>query len=160
MEPDNELIVLSSIPTTFKISFKRHFYAAHRLAPPYEGKCGNIHGHNYQVTVEIEAEELGATGMVAEFDQVKAVIDLFDHTLILWGEDPLYEQIYDLGLSIMPVPVNPTTEALAPHLAKMILDNILESNQSIIWVSVHLAENEHISSDGWAFNSKDAEIEE
>jgi 6-pyruvoyltetrahydropterin/6-carboxytetrahydropterin synthase len=158
MEP-TEYPELTTIESTevdmdvpYSIEFKRHFYAAHRLAPPYAGKCSNIHGHNYQVTVNIDSTALNKAGVVVEFDDVKQVIDLFDHTLILFSEDPLYERIYELGLALMPVTVNPTTEALSKYIAKMILTNCIEDNPTITCVAVELKENDHISSTGIAFS--------
>lgn len=106
------------------ITFTRVFAAAHRLYP-YEGKCANIHGHNYKAVVEIDAPVKSATGFIIEFDTVKAVIDELDHSLILSRSDPLLEVLdaqVAAHLSIVVVNFQPTTENLAMFLAQGIKD--------------------------------------
>lgn len=39
------------------------FDSAHFLAG-YEGKCANIHGHRWRVEIEVQAEELVASGQL------------------------------------------------------------------------------------------------
>lgn len=61
-----------------------HFSAAHHL-PDHKGQCKNIHGHNYQLEVEISGLVKKASGMVLDFtdlDQIvhEEVIDKVDHT--------------------------------------------------------------------------------
>lgn len=57
------------------------FSAAHRI----EGhpKCGRLHGHNYEVSVELQSELLNSKGMVQDFSSVKAdlksLADGLDH---------------------------------------------------------------------------------
>ena len=66
-----------------KEAFK--FSAAHFLIFP-DGSCERLHGHNYRVTVEIEAR-LSRHGLVLDFKQVKPVVrelvgELDEHWLI------------------------------------------------------------------------------
>lgn len=70
-----------------------HFCAAHRLLN-HPGKCKNLHGHNYKVTVSIETNAKDPdTNMVLDFGKVKeelaAMFNDLDHKLILNGDDPL-----------------------------------------------------------------------
>ena len=66
------------------------FDSAHFLAG-YEGKCANIHGHRWRVEIEVQAEELVASGqldgMVVDFGDLKkdlkAAVDHLDHALII-----------------------------------------------------------------------------
>ncbi len=46
--------------------------AAHRL-PRHAGLCGNLHGHSYRMTVELEGEP-DEHGIVIDFQDIKAVI--------------------------------------------------------------------------------------
>lgn len=65
------------------------FDAAHFLAG-YQGKCRNIHGHQWRVVVEILSETLEfdgqMRGMVVDFGDLKrdleALTEEFDHALI------------------------------------------------------------------------------
>ena len=68
------------------------FEAAHAL-DNYDGKCKDIHGHSYHLTVTIsgrakEEKHLSDCGMVIDFSEVKKVIKqevmpIFDHRLLL-----------------------------------------------------------------------------
>ena len=57
----------------FEVSVEATFAAAHQLRN-YKGKCENLHGHNYKVRVTVGGEKLNATGLVADFGEVKAVL--------------------------------------------------------------------------------------
>jgi 6-pyruvoyltetrahydropterin/6-carboxytetrahydropterin synthase len=46
------------------------FQAAHFLRE-YKGKCERIHGHTFQVEVQIEATELDRTGIGIDFAEIK-----------------------------------------------------------------------------------------
>jgi len=69
----------------FEVSVEKTFAAAHQLRN-YQGKCENLHGHNYKVQVCVEAAELDAAGLVVDFVQLKrlmdGVIDRLDHTFL------------------------------------------------------------------------------
>ncbi len=54
------------------------FAAAHRL-PRYEGPCFRLHGHNYRMFVAVEGEVDPRTGMIADFGQLKALVQ--EHVL-------------------------------------------------------------------------------
>lgn len=62
------------IEKTFTIS------ASHHL-PHHPGKCQEVHGHNWKITVFCEMEELDPdTGMIADFGRIKGFIsDRLDH---------------------------------------------------------------------------------
>jgi 6-pyruvoyltetrahydropterin/6-carboxytetrahydropterin synthase len=86
---------------------------AHRL-PNHSGKCHNIHGHSWQLTVciagtpkESEKEEGGPResdeGMVVDFsvlkEALKKIEDRFDHTLVIAGYDPIIDVLAPRGKS-------------------------------------------------------------
>ncbi|PYG02954.1 6-pyruvoyltetrahydropterin/6-carboxytetrahydropterin synthase [Thioalkalivibrio sp. ALE21] len=47
------------------------FASAHTLRD-YPGQCANMHGHNWKVEAEVEAETLDDTGMAVDFKVVKS----------------------------------------------------------------------------------------
>jgi 6-pyruvoyltetrahydropterin/6-carboxytetrahydropterin synthase len=49
------------------------FAAAHNLRD-YQGKCEDLHGHNYKVRVTLAGAELDATGLLYDFVHLKQVI--------------------------------------------------------------------------------------
>ena len=57
----------------FEVCVEATFAAAHQLRN-YKGKCENLHGHNYKVRATVAGDKLNATGLVADFGEVKAVL--------------------------------------------------------------------------------------
>jgi 6-pyruvoyltetrahydropterin/6-carboxytetrahydropterin synthase len=56
-----------------RLDVEFRFSAAHRL-PRYEGPCFRLHGHNYRFFVAVEGEVDPATGMIADFGEVKRIV--------------------------------------------------------------------------------------
>lgn len=76
------------------------FQAAHYLRE-YKGKCEKLHGHTFQVEVEIEVRELDRAGIGIDFTEIKKKLAeiLPDHTNL--------NEVF---------PFNPSAENLARHL--------------------------------------------
>jgi 6-pyruvoyltetrahydropterin/6-carboxytetrahydropterin synthase len=74
------------------------FAAAHRL-PRYNGKCFNLHGHNYRFQIAVRGEPDPYSGMLIDFVDVEKavkdqVLDKVDHTnLNDFIENPTAENI-------------------------------------------------------------------
>lgn len=50
------------------------------IIPNHPGKCRNLHGHSWNITVSLEAADVKPeTGMVIDFGIVKDVIRAYDH---------------------------------------------------------------------------------
>ena len=66
----------------YEIWIKTSFSAAHRLRG-YDGKCENIHGHNWIVEVFIACKKLNKMGLGIDFLEVKKklaeVVEKLDH---------------------------------------------------------------------------------
>lgn len=101
------------------------FDSAHFLHG-YDGKCANIHGHRWTLTVTIAAETLQhggeKDGMVIDFGDLKkavrAIADDWDHTLIYQQKtmkDTTVAALQEEGFRIIPVPFRPTAEHMAKH---------------------------------------------
>ena len=67
----------------FEVRVQDDFAAAHFLRD-YNGKCENLHGHNYKVYVHVEGNALDAGGMLIDFTflkrSLKEVLSKIDHT--------------------------------------------------------------------------------
>ena len=67
----------------FEVRVETNFSAAHFLRD-YNGKCENLHGHNYTVLAHVKGATLGSGGMLIDFAKLKkalrAVCDELDHT--------------------------------------------------------------------------------
>ncbi len=68
----------------YEIGVTRRFSAAHRLRD-YNGKCENLHGHNYKVELTVYGDNL-TNGMLIDFVLLKqkldAIIKNLDHSYI------------------------------------------------------------------------------
>jgi 6-pyruvoyltetrahydropterin/6-carboxytetrahydropterin synthase len=84
---------------SWTLKVKDRFQAAHFLKD-YTGKCEKLHGHTFQVEVEIGATELNEVGIGIDFTDIKKKLSeiLPDHTLL--------NDIYDF---------NPSAENLSRH---------------------------------------------
>ena len=123
------------------------FEMAHAL-PGYEGKCRNIHGHSYHLSVTVEGIPLSQPdapddGMVLDFHQLKQIVtqhivEPFDHALVL----PRTAQSIDLGpygAKLILLDCQPTTEHLLLHFARL-LDGTLPAGVRLH--SLRLSETE------------------
>jgi len=99
------------------------FDSAHFLAN-YVGKCGNIHGHRWKVEIEVQSETLIESGqlegMVVDFGDlkkdVKALIDFYDHALIIQEGTMRKETlacIKEDSFKVIEVTFRPTAENFA-----------------------------------------------
>lgn len=82
------------------------FSSAHQLRE-YQGKCENLHGHNWKVELEVCGEELGSVGMLMDFGDLKKILkgimDTLDHKFL--NELEPFDKI------------NPTSELIAKYIA-------------------------------------------
>lgn len=102
----------------------RTFCAAHRLNKGYQGKCKNLHGHSYNVTVTLTAKALDQYDFVIDFGDIKMLFDNWvqenwDHvTLVSELDTTLIEflQRDNQDYFIIPGKRNTTSEVLAQYL--------------------------------------------
>ena len=99
------------------------FCAGHRVAG-HENKCRNLHGHNYVVFFEAEADDhLDSIGRVIDFGVLKerlgGWIDThWDHGFILGRDDHQARAVIGgmAGQKQFYLPMNPTAEWMADYL--------------------------------------------
>jgi len=69
----------------YELEITKHFSGAHSLTG-YPGDCRKLHGHNWVVTVVLQATELDEIGIALDFKILKKelneVIDRFDHVYL------------------------------------------------------------------------------
>ena len=137
-----------------KAKFSRTFAAAHRLQG-YDGKCVNIHGHNY--TAEVIVDTALLDGMTIDYSVIKDVIDDYDHSTVLELGDPLIKVFQEHQLNVTVVPCAPTTENLSRFIAQQVLAMIVDSRygqegagDKATIVIVNLSKTYHISAQGFA----------
>lgn len=114
-----------------RVTKEFHFEMAHALYG-YNGPCKNIHGHSYRLSVCIKGPVINDTkdpknGMVLDFSDLKkmvqsAVIDEFDHALVLNADSPHKEMQLNKTLfeKVLFVNYQPTCENLIVEIANRI----------------------------------------
>lgn len=108
--------------------------AGHRVTG-HESKCRHLHGHNYRVHFDCEADELDSVGRVIDFSVIKEKLcmwleDNWDHKFLAWEKDPFVRQMSQIAAhrehcetwsqSIVWTPFNPTAENMAQYLVDVI----------------------------------------
>ena len=56
----------------FELKIITQFAAAHRLLN-FQGKCEQLHGHNWKVEVFVRAARLDSAGLVRDFGEIKTI---------------------------------------------------------------------------------------
>ncbi len=98
------------------------FNAGHRLLG-HEGKCANLHGHNYVAQIFVTGQETDALGRVVDFAVVNALFkgwidEHWDHGMLIWDEDDeAIRAISQMKTNrLFCLPYNPTAENMAKYL--------------------------------------------
>lgn len=124
------------------ISTSRKFEAAHRqYGDP--GKCGYLHGHNWQVDITLTGTPDTVIGYVVDFKTIFDIIDEFDHKTLLRYDDPLVEVLSDHNQRLIVLSVNATCENLAGLFANRIEAMLGKLRMHITYLKVVVWENDH-----------------
>ncbi len=108
------------------------FEAGHALYG-YDGKCKNVHGHSYKLSVTVTGKPITDKscvkyGMVIDFGDLKKIvkeeiIDVFDHSTVFNKNTPhveLAEELRKRGHHIILVDYQPTSEMMIVDFASKI----------------------------------------
>lgn len=126
------LIKMSNIRITKQFSFE----TGHALYG-YDGKCKNVHGHSYKLSVTVIGTPITDTanvkfGMVIDFTDLKKIVkeeivDIFDHATVFNKNTPhveLAKELSDRGHHVILVDYQPTSENMVIDFAKKIKDRL------------------------------------
>jgi 6-pyruvoyltetrahydropterin/6-carboxytetrahydropterin synthase len=138
---------MSNIRITKQFSFE----TGHALYG-YDGKCKNVHGHSYKLSVTVIGEPISVAtnvkfGMVIDFSDLKKIVreeivDVFDHATVFNQNTPhveLANELKNRGHHVILVDYQPTSENMVIDFAKKIKDRL---PQSIDLHSLKLQETE------------------
>lgn len=110
------------------VTRKFHFHAAHRNTALEQDKCFNIHGHTYhiEVTVNNPVTKESGTGMLFyEIEEkISPLINMLDHTFLIYDKDPFYEDLLKWGTRLFPFPFETSAENLCQYLYEKIVEAI------------------------------------
>lgn len=103
----------------FEVRVEADFAAAHFLKD-YNGKCENLHGHNYKVYAHVRGSQLNEGGMLLDFTCLKTalrtVCKQLDHTNL--NDKPVFEQ-------------NPSAERIAMYIYNGIIEELKKQGQDL-----------------------------
>jgi 6-pyruvoyltetrahydropterin/6-carboxytetrahydropterin synthase len=150
---------MSKIRITKQFSFE----TGHALYG-YDGKCKNVHGHSYKLSVTVIGEPISDStnvkfGMVIDFSDLKKIVreeivDVFDHATVFNQNTPhveLANELKNRGHHVILVDYQPTSENMVIDFAKKIKDRL---PQSIELHSLKLQETESSFAEWFASDNK------
>ena len=137
--------------STIRITKQFSFETGHALYG-YDGKCKNVHGHSYKLSVTVVGKPIDDTnnvkyGMVIDFSDLKKIVkeeivDVFDHATVFNKNTPhveLAKELEDRGHNVLLVDYQPTSEMMVVDFAKKIQVHL---PQNIALHSLKLQETE------------------
>ncbi|MCQ2583454.1 MAG: 6-carboxytetrahydropterin synthase QueD [Treponema sp.] len=105
----------------FEVRVEADFAAAHFLQD-YNGKCENLHGHNYKVYAHVKGPVLNEGGMLLDFSKLKASLrkacKQLDHTNL--NDFPYFNQ-------------NPSAERIAMFIYNSIINDLKEEGLDLTY---------------------------
>ena len=105
----------------YEVRVTADFAAAHFLRD-YNGKCENLHGHNYKVYAHVRGELLNEGGMLLDFTNLKGalrnVIGQLDHTNL--NDMEYFNQ-------------NPSAERIATYIYENIVELLKQEGEDVSW---------------------------
>ena len=125
---------MSNIRITKQFSFE----TGHALYG-YDGKCKNVHGHSYKLSVTVIGSPITDRsnvkfGMVIDFTDLKKIVkeeivDQFDHATVFNGTTPHIELANELmtrGHHVILVDYQPTSENMVVDFSQRIINSLPE----------------------------------
>ncbi|MEN9929247.1 MAG: hypothetical protein RLZZ231_1168 [Bacteroidota bacterium] len=122
--------------STIRITKQFNFETGHALYG-YDGKCKNVHGHSYKLSVTVIGQPITDVsnvkyGMVIDFSDLKKIVteeivDQFDHATVFNQNTPhieLAKELSSRGHHVILVDYQPTSENMVIDFAKKIIDRL------------------------------------
>ncbi len=151
---------MSKIRITKQFSFE----TGHALYG-YDGKCKNVHGHSYKLSVTVIGSPITDTshvklGMVIDFGDLKKIVkedieDVFDHATVFNKNTPHVELANELqkrGHNVILVDYQPTSENMVIDFAKKIKARL---PKNILLHSLKLKETETSFAEWYASDNEE-----
>ncbi len=122
-----------------RITKQFNFETGHALYG-YDGKCRNVHGHSYKLSVTVIGNPITDTnhvklGMVIDFGDLKKIVkeeivDQFDHATVFNKNTPhveLAKELTDRGHVVILADYQPTSENMVIDFSKRIKSRLPEN---------------------------------
>jgi len=127
--------------SNIRITKQFYFETGHALYG-YDGKCKNVHGHSYKLSVTVIGTPISDAknvkfGMVIDFGDLKKIVaseivDKFDHSTVFNKNTPHIELANELekrGHSVILVDYQPTSEMMLIDFADKIKNRLPKTIQ-------------------------------
>src|SRR5574344_1762241 len=105
----------------YEVRVTADFAAAHFLKD-YNGKCENLHGHNYKVYAHVRGKILNEGGILLDFTKIKKALRevcyKLDHTLL--NDMPIFNQ-------------HPSADRIAQYIFNNIIELEKTQNEDLTW---------------------------
>ena len=124
--------------STIRITKQFNFETGHALYG-YDGKCKNLHGHSYKLSVTVVGSPITDPnhvkfGMVIDFGDLKKIVneeivDVFDHATVFNKNTPhleLANELKDRGHKVILADYQPTSENMVIDFAAKIKARLSE----------------------------------
>ncbi|MDX1461563.1 MAG: 6-carboxytetrahydropterin synthase [Marinirhabdus sp.] len=121
---------------TIRITKQFSFETGHALYG-YDGKCRNVHGHSYKLSVTVVGTPISDNthvkfGMVIDFSDLKKIVkeeivDVFDHATVFNKNTPHVELAKELRTrdhNVLLVDYQPTSEMMVIDFAEKIKNRL------------------------------------
>jgi 6-pyruvoyltetrahydropterin/6-carboxytetrahydropterin synthase len=108
----------------YKLSVTKNFASAHCLRE-YNGKCENLHGHNWKIRAAFYGTKLDDTGILIDFTDIKKHLD----TIIAYLDHKFLNEIIPFDK------INPTAENISSFILEQ-LKKIETENAKVCEVEV------------------------
>tara|TARA_R110002124_G_scaffold66515_7_gene181082 strand:- start:766 stop:1215 length:450 start_codon:yes stop_codon:yes gene_type:complete len=125
--------------STIRITKQFNFETGHALYG-YDGKCKNVHGHSYKLSVTVIGKPITDSsevkyGMVIDFSDLKKIVkeeivDVFDHATVFNQNTPhieLAKELKDRDHHVILVDYQPTSEMMVIDFASKIKKRLPEN---------------------------------
>lgn len=125
--------------SNIRITKQFNFETGHALYG-YDGKCRNVHGHSYKLSVTVIGSPITDTtnvklGMVIDFGDLKKIVkeeivDQFDHATVFNKNTPhveLAKELTDRGHNVILANYQPTSENMVIDFAAKIKARLPEN---------------------------------
>lgn len=149
--------------STIRITKQFNFETGHALYG-YDGKCKNVHGHSYKLSVTVIGKPITDKsnvkyGMVIDFSDLKKIVkeeivDQFDHATVFNKNTPhieLAKDLQDREHHVILVDYQPTSENMVIDFAKKIQSRL---PQNIALFSLRLQETDSSYAEWYASDNK------
>lgn len=149
--------------STIRITKQFNFETGHALYG-YDGKCKNVHGHSYKLSVTVIGKPITDKsnvkyGMVIDFSDLKKIVkeeivDQFDHATVFNKNTPhieLAKELQDREHHVILVDYQPTSENMVIDFAKKIQSRL---PQNIALFSLRLQETDSSYAEWYASDNK------